>query len=231
IEELAFQNVFEKKGALESNPVINAYRAYYKLALSGKEEPMSLLADYYDTNYAYGNEAYNKGQVLAEQLGYIIGKDNLQKTFLRFYELWKFKHPTPNDFKRVAEEVSGVNLKWYFNLFTNTTRTIDYAIDRVTDTEIHLTNKSNFAMPLDILVEYEDGSKELFYIPLREMRGEKPVENLSIYQGIERTTLEDWFWTNPNYAIKVTKKPVKVQIDPSLRLADIESTDNNYNKK
>lgn len=226
IEELAFQSLFEKKGALESNPVINAYRAYYKLALSGKEEPMSLLADYYNTNYAYGNEAYNKGQVLAEQLGYIIGKENLQKTFLAFYDLWKFKHPTPNDFKRVAEETSGINLKWYFNLFINTTRTIDYAIGTVTDNEINLINKSNLAMPLDVLVEYEDGSKELFYIPLREMRGEKPIETLEIYQDINRTTLEDWFWTNPNYKIKVTKKPVKVQIDPSLRLADIESSDN-----
>lgn len=226
IEELAFQSLFEKKGALETNPVINAYRAYYKLALSGKEEPMSLLADYYNTNYAYSNEAYNKGQVLAEQLGYIIGKQNLEKTFLKFYEIWKFKHPTPNDFKRVAEEVSGINLKWYFNLFINTTRTIDYAVEQVSDTEITLTNKSNFAMPIDLLVEYEDGSKELFYIPLREMRGEKPAENFSLYNGVKRTVLEDWFWTKPSYTIKVTKKPKKVQIDPSLRLADIESGNN-----
>ncbi|TYP95816.1 peptidase M1-like protein [Sphingobacterium allocomposti] len=226
IEELAFQSLFEKKGALETNPVINAYRAYYKLALSGKEEPMSLLADYYNTNYAYSNEAYNKGQVLAEQLGYIIGKQNLEKTFLKFYEIWKFKHPTPNDFKRVAEEVSGINLKWYFNLFINTTRTIDYAVEQVSDTEITLTNKSNFAMPIDLLVEYEDGSKELFYIPLREMRGEKPAENFSLYNGVKRTVLEDWFWTKPSYTVKVTKKPKKVQIDPSLRLADIESGNN-----
>ncbi|MFD1772026.1 M1 family metallopeptidase [Sphingobacterium suaedae] len=230
IEELAFQSLFEKKGALASNPVINAYRSYYKLALSGKEEPMSLLADYYNTNYAYSNEAYNKGQVLAGQLGYIIGKENLAKTFLQFYDIWKFKHPTPNDFKRVAEEVSGINLKWYFNLFVNTTRTIDYAVESISDQEILLANKSNFAMPIDLLVEYEDGSKELFYIPLREMRGEKPSENLDLYQGVTRTVLEDWFWTKPTYTVKTTKKPVKVQIDPSLRLADIESANNTYTR-
>lgn len=226
IEELAFQRLFEKKGALESNPVISAYRSYYKLALSGKEEPMSLLADYYNSNYGYSNQAYNKGQVLAGQLGYIIGQENLSKTFLKFYELWKFKHPTPNDFKRVAEEVSGINLKWYFNLFINTTRTINYAIAEVNDAEIILQNKSDLAMPIDILVEYEDGSKELFYIPLREMRGEKPAENFSIYAGVKRTTLEDWFWTNPSYTIKLNKKPKKINIDPSQRLADIDSGDN-----
>ena len=228
IEDLGYQCIFEKKEQLASNPVINAYRSYYKLALSGKEEPMSLLADYYNTNYGYTYEAYTKGQVLADQLGYIIGKENLEKTFLTFYERWKFKHPTPNDFKRVAEEISGINLKWYFNLFINTTRTIDYAIDRVSDKEIVLVNKSNFAMPLDVLVEYEDGSKELFYIPLREMRGEKPAEDMTEYAGVKRSVLPDWFWTKPSYSIPLQKKAVRVQIDPTLRLADIEASNNTW---
>lgn len=231
IEELGMQHIFEKRGAIASNPMIDAYRAYYRLALSGKEEPMSLLADYYHTNYAYSNQAYNKGAVFAEQLGYIIGNENLEKTFLKFYETWKFKHPTPNDFKRVAEEVSGINLKWYFNLFINTTRTIDYAIENVTDNEITISNKSNFAMPLDILVEYTDGSKELFYIPLREMRGEKEAEKFEIYKDTKRTVLEDWFWTKPTYSFPIHKKPAKVWIDPSLRLADIDAGNNHCEHK
>ena len=228
MQELGFQSLFEKRGSLDTNPVIDAYRSYYKLALSGKEEPMSLLADYYNTNYGYSQQAYNKGQVFAQQLGYIIGQENLDQTFLRFYELWKFKHPTPNDFKRVAEDVSGINLKWYFNLFVNTTRTIDYAIGQVSEQEVTLVNKSNLAMPIDLLVEYEDGTKELFYIPLREMRGEKPAESFPIYTDIPRTVAEDWFWTNPTYTLTLKKNAVKVIIDPSLRLADIESSDNTW---
>ena len=230
VEELGMQHLFEKKGAVATNPMMDAYRAYYKLALSGKEEPMSLLADYYNTNYAYTNQAYNKGAVLAEQLGYIIGKENLEKTFLTFYEQWKFKHPTPNDFKRVAEEVSGINLKWYFNLFINTTRKIDYAIAEVNEHQITIKNKSDLAMPLDILVEYTDGTKELFYIPLREMRGEKPAEGYELYQGVKRTILEDWFWTKPTYNFNITKPAAKVTIDPTLRLADIEASDNVWTK-
>jgi len=226
IEELGMQHIFEKKGAVATNPMIEPYRAYYRLALSGKEEPMSLLADYYNTNYGYSNQAYNKGAVLAEQLGYIIGQQNLEKTFLKFYEQWKFKHPTPNDFKRVAEEVSGINLKWYFNLFINTTRKIDYAVESISDNNIVIRNKSDLAMPLDILVQYTDGSKELFYIPLREMRGEKPVENYTIYTGVKRTVLEDWYWTKPTYTFKTGKDVAKVVIDPTQRLADIESKDN-----
>src|SRR5690606_31621866 len=144
-------------------------------------EPMSLLAGYYNTNYGYSRRAYNKGQDLVQPPAYTIGQENLDRTFLQSNDLQKFKHPNPNEFKRVAEEVSGINLKWYFNLFVNTTRTIDYAIANVTTKEITLRNKSNLAMPIDLLVEYEDGTSELFYIPLREMRGEKPAESFKIY--------------------------------------------------
>lgn len=228
LQEIGDQLVFQKKSTLAANPNPGAYAGYYRLALSGKEEPASLLADYYNTNFAYSAEAYNKGQVLAIQLGYIIGQENLEKTFLKFYDVWKFKHPTPNDFKRVAEEVSGVNLKWYFNLFINTTRKIDYAIDGVNGQTINIVNKSDFAMPIDLLVEYQDGSKELFYIPLREMRGQKPAENLAEYQGVKRTVLEDGFWTKPTYQLKASKTIKKITIDPTKRLADVDYTNNVY---
>lgn len=85
-------------------------------------------------------------------------------------------------------------------------------------------------MPLDVLVEYRDGSKELFYIPLREMRGEKPAEQSGIYKGVKRTVLEDWFWTKPDYKFSVAKAPKNVTIDPSLRLADVESSDNSLTR-
>ncbi|GGE92356.1 Peptidase family M1 [Chishuiella changwenlii] len=230
VEQMAHLNVVEKLKVMPSNPNPDAYRGYIALALSGKEEPASLLADYYNTNYAYSLEAYYKGQVLAIQLGYIIGNDNLNKTFLQFYDQWKFKHPSGNDFKRVAEEVSGINLKWYFNLFINTTRKIDYAIEGVNGNTIKLVNNSDFAMPIDLLVEYTDGTKELFYIPLREMRGEKPEENLVEYKGAKRTILEDWFWTKPTYEVKTSKEVKKATIDPTKRLADVNDKNNVFKK-
>lgn len=230
MQTLAFTALFEKPQVRALNPIGAAYNGYYRLATSGLEEPMSLLADYYHTNFAYSQQAYNKGGVLLEQLGYIIGKEKLHETFLNFYDQWKFSHPTPNDFKRVAEETADINLKWYFNLFVNTTRTIDYAITAVSENAIEIQNKSNFAMPIDLLVEYEDGSKELFYIPLREMRGEKSSEHFDIYQDVKRTVLPDWFWTKPDYTVPINGKVKKAQIDPTERLADVHPEDNLYER-
>jgi hypothetical protein len=228
-EQMAHLHVFNKK--IDPNPNVAAYSSYFDLANSGVEEPMSLLADYYNYNYAYGVEAYDKGQVYLIQLGYIIGEENLKKTFHEFYKEWKFKHPYPNDFKRVAEKISGLNLKWYNNLFINTTRTVNYAIQSVSNQEIELKNLSNFAMPIDLWVEYSDGTKELFYIPNLELRGEKQPENLEIYKGIKRTVLPAWAWTNPDYSVKISKPVSKVVIDPTLRLADVQYSNNIYPQK
>ncbi len=231
IAGIGLQVLFEKKEKLPPNLVESAYKGYINLALSGKEEPASLLADYYNTNYAYSQEAYRKGQVYAVQLGYIIGQENLQKTFKEFYKKWKFKHPTPNDFKRVAEEISGINLKWYHNLFINTTRKIDYSIHHTEANTFSIKNESDFAMPLDVLVEYTDGSKELLYIPLREMRGKKDTENLSLYKNVPRIELDEWFWTKPNYELQLDREVKTIEIDPSMRLADVDRSNNTWQRK
>ncbi|MDX1721054.1 MAG: M1 family metallopeptidase, partial [Salegentibacter mishustinae] len=79
------------------NPHTGSYRGYMQLANSGVEQPQTTQADRYNLNAAYGAAAYSKGAVFLAQLGYIIGKDNLDKTLKRYYDEWKFKHPTPND--------------------------------------------------------------------------------------------------------------------------------------
>ena len=84
------------------------------------------------------------------QLEYIIGKDNMAKTIKRYYDEFKFKHPTPNDFKRVAEKVSDMELEWYLNDWTRTANTIDYGLDVSSlsdDRSISVKRKGRMPMP------------------------------------------------------------------------------------
>lgn len=226
VEAMAAHHILgEKQDAV--NIFEDAYRGYYNLVESGLEEPMSLLADYFNHNYAYGISAYYKGQVFPAQLGYIIGENNLRETFLRFYDQWKFKHPTPTDFVKIAQDVSGINLKWYENLFTKTTRHIDYGIDLVSGNQITLRNHSNFPMPLDVLVTFTDGSQHLYYIPANEMRGVKICET-EFYPNIKNTTLPAWQWSAPTYTVQAAQPVKSVQIDPTQRLADVNAANNTY---
>ena len=74
--------------------------------------------------------AYSKGEVLLAQLGYVIGNEVRDRALKNYFELWKFKHPTSSDFKRVMERESGIELDWYFEYFENSTHTIDYSNDK-----------------------------------------------------------------------------------------------------
>jgi hypothetical protein len=64
------------------------------------------------------------------QLAISWAMTNCDQIIKEYYNTWKFKHPAPNDFKRVAErKVSGFESDWYLIDWTMTTNTIDYAVD------------------------------------------------------------------------------------------------------
>ncbi len=208
----------------KGNPFEGAYRGYNYLVSTGKEEPQTTYADRYHSNMAYGIAAYNKGEIFLAQLGYIIGNDKLSETLKEYYKQWGFKHPTPNDFKRVAEKVSGFELDWYLTQWTQTTKTIDYAIKSVNGKSVTLERKGRLPMPLDIIVEYTDGTKEYIYIPLQMARAEK--ENA--YPQLKRVVEKDWAWTHPTYNFETSKEIKRLEIDPSGLMADIDRTNNIY---
>ncbi len=201
------------------------YGGYYYLAKSGIEEPLSTHADHFETNTGYSLASYSKGCVFLSQLGYIVGDETLAKIMLEYYRKWKFKHPGVKDFIRVAENVSGLQLDWYEEYWVNTTKTIDYGIDSLWEenskTRIRLKNIGKIPMPIDVMVQYKDGTKEIAYIPAYLMFGEKPAEDKSI----NRVSYPAWKWTHPTYTFEINKKIAdikSIEIDASERMADTE---------
>jgi len=226
IEYLALNDLAVKK---ESNPFKSIYPAYYNLVASGKEQPQTTHGDRYDENRPYSIASYYKGCLFLSQLIYVIGKENLEATVKKYYTDFKFKHPTPNDIKRTAERVSGANLDWYLTDWTETTNTIDYGIKMVSEngnsTTITLERIGRMPMPIDLTVEYIDGMKETFYIPLRMMSFEKQNPN----PAIKRTTLKDWAWAYPTYNFEIPKAKStikKITIDDSGLMADVKRENN-----
>ncbi|MCM4165365.1 peptidase M1 [Arenibacter sp. A80] len=226
ISSLCMDQIMDQK---KENPFASSYEGYYNLVASGKEQPQTTHSDRYGLNFAYGIAAYSKGAIFLSQLGYIIGQDKLMETLRKYYEDFKFKHPTPNDIKRTAEKVSGMELDWYLTDWTQTTNTIDYGIKTVEadgqKTTVRLERIGLMPMPIDILVLYHDGTQETFYTPLRMMRGEK--ENP--YPNFKRTVLEDWPWAYSNYDFSLNKPLNEVKavvLDPSQLMADINEANN-----
>lgn len=212
-------------------PHRGAYAAYERIAISGLEEPLSTHADHYHTNAAYGVAAYSKGAIFLSQLGYIIGEENLAKGMLSYWDTWKFKHPNANDVIRVMEKQSGLELDWYKEYWVYTTKTIDYAIQSVSqegqNTKITLERIGLMPMPIDLVVTYQDGRQETLYLPSVLQWGEKPEEK----GAPKRIMTERWAWTHLEKEI-VLERPLSsiksIEIDPSQRMADINRENNIY---
>ncbi|MEO6174654.1 MAG: M1 family metallopeptidase [Flavobacterium circumlabens] len=217
-----------------ANPFKGNYNAYYSLVSSGKEQPQTTHGDRYDENRPYSISSYVKGSIFLSQLVYVIGQENLDATLKRYYSDFKFKHPSPNDIKRTAERVSGAELDWYLMDWTQTANTIDYGIKDVADnagkTTVSLERIGRMPMPIDLLVEYTDGTSESFYIPLRMMNFIKPNPN----PNVKRTVLDDWAWAQSNYSFTIDKSKgaiKKITIDPSGLMADVKAANNVFEVK
>jgi len=227
ISALANNEILERNNPF---PLEGSYRGYYQLASSGGEMPQSTNANRFFHNYAYERSAYSKGAVFLGQLGYIMGTEKLFKTLQTYYSEWKFKHPQPNDLRRIAERISGLQLQWYLTDWTQTTNKIDYAIETVTreetTTQVQLLRKELMPMPLEILVVLKDGTNELHYVPISLMRGEK--ENPYPIKWIVHP---DWSWSNLDYTLTIdhNKEDIEtITIDPSNLMADIDKSNNYY---
>jgi hypothetical protein len=214
----------------ETNPPHQgSYSSYFSLVNSGLQEPANQHSDHFNTNRAYSTMAYSMGAVFLEQLKYLIGEDNFYRGMKRYYNTWKMKHPEPNDFIRIMEKISGLQLHWYLRYWINTTKRIDYGIGRITETDgntlIELNRIGEFPMPIDLVVSFKDGSKKSFYISMNELLGNKPSE-----KGNEgRIALEPWPWVNSSYSLIINNKESEIEsieIDPSQRMADVNRKNN-----
>lgn len=188
-------------------------------------EPMSTPSDYYDANWSYTSSAYHKGAVFLNQLRYIVGDDLFWKGIRKYYSDWSFGHPDGDDFIHSMEQASGIQLKWYLDLWTKTVKFIDYAVDTIRKrenfTEINLVQKGTMPMPLDVDILLKDGNRLKYNIPLVAMCGSKSEEGVVVVKA--------WSWTDPVYKLDV---PVKygqiksVEIDPMHVLFDLNRKNN-----
>jgi hypothetical protein len=228
-EKAKLQIIKSNEKAKEQLPHIqyDNYNGYYTLAKSGLEEPMSTHSDHFNTNYAYSSAAYSKGATFLGVLGYIVGDSLRDKTMLNYYATWKFKHPNANDFTRVAEKTSGIQLQWFKEYWMNSTKTVDYGLNDIQAGEkgaiISIQRLGKMPMPIEVLVTYKDGSKEMHYMPLDLMLAAKPAEYANWI------THKEWQWTAPTYTFEISK-PISqlkaIEIDPSYRLPDINRSNN-----
>jgi hypothetical protein len=224
--ELVMAELYEKY-----TPFTGSYTSYFNLVNAGKQEVPTMHADHFETNRAYGTTAYSIGCIFLHQLGYVVGEEIIATSLIEYYNFWRFKHPTPNDFLRIVEKNSGLELDWYLANWIGSTNTIDYGLKTILDkgktTRVTLEKIGKMPMPLDVVVTTKKGDVYRYLIPLRMMRGLKSEK----IEGVTDRTAEDWPWVYPYYDLDINiklKDIATIEIDPSNRMADIDKTNNVY---
>ena len=195
---------------------------------SGVVDPAGTPANFFKKDEWYFYNAYTQGESFLWQLRYITGDEAFRRGMLRYYADWHFKHPTGDDFLRTMERASGMELDWYHAGWIKTRRKIDYAVDKIafdgaTSTTIVLKNEGELAMPVELLVEFNDGSTERHYIPLDVQYGSKT------FPGNTVVTHDPWSFSSARYEIRLDKPVTSVKsvtVDPENRLADSERKNN-----
>lgn len=188
-------------------------------------EPMSTPSEYFDANWSYDGSAYHKGAIFLNQLKYIVGEEMFYSGIRKYYSKWMFGRPDGDDFIMCMEQASGMQLKWYLDLWTKTNKNIDYVIGKVEKkgqvTEVNVLRQGEMPMPVDLRVTLKDGTVLNYNIPLTSMYGSKKMPGL--------TNEKPWSWTNPQYKLIIPyphETIRQVEIDPEKYMFDINIENN-----
>jgi hypothetical protein len=120
---------FESQGQGAAYPGVEGNVLFWDL--DRWSEPVSMVSERYRDFITYNTMIYSKAQLFYEQLRYVVGDATMRRILRTYYARWKLKHVDEDAFRTVAEEVSGMDLKWLFAQWLHGTPLIDYRLKNV----------------------------------------------------------------------------------------------------
>lgn len=103
---------------------------YRCMASFGVDQPIHThSADFSQANY--GGVMYQKTGLVFHYLKASLGDSLFDLCMHTHFDRWKFRHPQPEDFRAVMEEVSKQNLGWLFDDLIDSRKVADYKLGRV----------------------------------------------------------------------------------------------------
>ncbi|MGH9886595.1 MAG: M1 family metallopeptidase, partial [bacterium] len=170
-----YQNAFSNERRAPGTNAFPAYVANWRAAVdSGHQSPLMTPPDRIDAA-GLGAIGYRKpGAVLLALRDNVVGKETMDRAIREYARRWSFKHPSPADFFRTIESVSGSDLSWFWNSILYATDVLDIADDRVTmrqadgqnTAEIHLRRVTTIPFPVTMRLKLNDGTTRDVKLPV-----------------------------------------------------------------
>ena len=141
-------------------------------------DPMSRFGYQYISGGSYADITYGKTATVLLTLERIVGEETLKRAIHTYFMRYRFTHPTQEDFLKTVEEVSGRDLRGYFDQAVYGTPVLDYEIRRANSdridwyvkdppkekkgetvyrTQVQVHRKGDFIFPVDVVIKFDNG--------------------------------------------------------------------------
>jgi aminopeptidase N len=140
-------------------------------------DPMTRKGWQFADSGSYGGITYGKTAVVLLTLEGIIGEDTMRQAMHTYFMRYRFTHPSREDFLKTIEEVSGKDLRWYFNQAVYGTQVMDFQVHKVSSVPVEwykedlkekkgetqyidnvwIQRKGEFVIPIDVEIRFDNG--------------------------------------------------------------------------
>jgi hypothetical protein len=142
-------------------------------------DPMTRKGWQFANSNSYGGITYGKTAVVLLTLEGIIGEDTMRQAMHTYFMRYRFTHPVAEDFMKTIEEVSGKDLRWYFNQAVYGTQVLDFQVLKVSSVPVEwykddlkekkgetayvsnvwIHRKGDFVIPVDVEIKFDNGER------------------------------------------------------------------------
>ena len=129
----------------------------------------------------------------------ILGKERFDYAFQLYIKRWAYKHPTPWDFFRTIENVSGEDLGWFWKEMFIKNYKLDQAVtdvkyvndDPSQGTLVTVQNLDKMAMPIYLQYETESGKTDTLKIPVEVWQnGSTWIQKINTKEKLKSVTID-----------------------------------------
>jgi hypothetical protein len=174
--------------------------------------------------------SYNKTALWLCMLERSLGWDSLRNILSAFFQRWKFRHPGPEDFFAIANEVSGRDLSGFFDQVFYQAAVFDFAVESVASDEITMQGyRDGKDGPALAQKDLSDEKRYWTRVVVRRLEdGSLPVDVLLKFENGEE--VRDIWDGKDLWKLYQVEKPAKLAyaaVDPDRKiLLDVNYTNN-----
>ncbi len=180
---------------------------------------------------AYRVNAYNRPALMLQTLENYLGWKTFQQVLSTFFNRFQFRHPTPEDFFSVVNEVSNQDMSWFFEEAYYSSNVFDYAVGEVTTEPVKgLVGYNSDETPV---FQQQVASSEKFQTTTYIRRWGEAVFPVEVKFTFENGEEELMRWDGKSrwkkYQFVKEAALQKVEVDPTGKLVlDINSVNNTW---